>query len=146
MLTVSYLFCHMYIFNCVSSLYLDGLRPKELHAIHEITFLRRTYFFRSMDKWRDKDGFLLQSEFRQWVEGVVNKALNRLDKKERNCYELKIKDPVPSGRMSKYYVCYPLKNITCVVCCSKCGPVLFSFILYTGMCSFGIHLSDFFCI
>ena len=47
-----------------------------------------------MDEWRDKDGFLLQSEFRQWMEGVVNKALNKL----------KIYDP-ESGRGTKYIVC-----------------------------------------
>jgi len=51
-----------------------------------------TSAYRSMDKWRDKDGFLLQTEFRQWVEGVVNKALNRLEKKEPNCFKLKIQD------------------------------------------------------
>jgi len=58
-----------------------------------------------MDRWRDKDGFLLQTEFRQWVEGVVNKALNRLEKKERNCFKLKIQDPNNSGRESEYTVC-----------------------------------------
>lgn len=58
-----------------------------------------------MDKWRDKDGFLLQTEFRQWMEGVVNKALNKLEKKEPNCYKLKIKDQNNSGRESEYTVC-----------------------------------------
>ena len=45
-----------------------------------------------MDKWRDKDGFLLQSEFRQWMEGVVNRALNKLEKKEPNGFKLKIQE------------------------------------------------------
>jgi hypothetical protein len=58
-----------------------------------------------MDKWRNEDGFLLQSEFRQWMESVVNKALNTLDKTEPNCYKLKIKEPNSSGRDSEYTVC-----------------------------------------
>ena len=58
-----------------------------------------------MDKWRDKDGFLLQSEFRQWIEGVVNKALNKLEKKEPNCFKLKIQEPNKAGRGSEYTVC-----------------------------------------
>jgi hypothetical protein len=90
-----------------------------------------------MDKWRDKDGFLLQSEFRQWVEGGVNKAQNTLDKNKGNCYKLKIQGPDASGRVSEYYVCYPLKYITCVlVCCGKCGAVIVFFHLCTGMSSF----------
>ncbi|PNF41247.1 hypothetical protein B7P43_G01480 [Cryptotermes secundus] len=60
--------------------------------------------YRSMDKWRDKDGFLLQSEFRQWVESVVNKALNRLRRSKPNCYELGIQDPDASGRLSQYHI------------------------------------------
>lgn len=63
-----------------------------------------TSTYRFMDKWRNKDGFLLQSEFRQWMEGVVNKALNRLDRKEPNCYKLKIQEPNSSGRESEYTV------------------------------------------
>jgi hypothetical protein len=58
-----------------------------------------------MDKWRDKDGFLLQSEFRQWMEGVLNKALNRLERKEPNCFMMKIQDQNNSGRGSEYTVC-----------------------------------------
>jgi hypothetical protein len=90
-----------------------------------------------MDKWRDKDGFLLQSEFRQWVEGVVNKALNRLDKNKGNCYKLMIQEPDVSRRVSEYYVCHLLKYVTCVlVCCSKCATVIVFFDLCTGMSSF----------
>jgi len=58
-----------------------------------------------MDDWRDKDGFLLQSEFRQWMEGVVNKALNTLEKKEPNCFKLKIQDSNKPGVESEYTVC-----------------------------------------
>ncbi|GFG31157.1 hypothetical protein Cfor_08626, partial [Coptotermes formosanus] len=61
-----------------------------------------TTTYRFMDKWRNEDGFLLQSEFRQWMESVVNKALNTLDKTEPNCYKLKIKEPNSSGRDSEY--------------------------------------------
>lgn len=63
-----------------------------------------TSTYRFMDKWRDKDGFLLQSEFRQWMEGVVNKALNKLEKKEPNCFKLKIRDPNKPGGESEYTV------------------------------------------
>jgi len=63
-----------------------------------------TSTYRMMDNWRDKDGFLLQSEFRQWAEGVVNKALNKLEKKEPNCFKLKIQDPKNPGRESEYTV------------------------------------------
>lgn len=58
-----------------------------------------------MDTWRNKEGFLLQSEFRQWIESVVNKALNKLEKKEPNCYKLKIQDPNTPGMESEYTVC-----------------------------------------
>lgn len=127
--TVSYLCSHMYIFNRVSSLYLHGLGVRELCAIHEIALWRCSYFFRSMDKWRDKDGFLLQSEFRQWVESVVNKALNRLRRSKPNCYELGIQNPDASGRLSQYHVCHPLKYVTCVlVCYGKCDTVIFVFL------------------
>lgn len=57
-----------------------------------------------MDNWRDKDGFLLQSEFRQWMEGVVNKALNKLETEKPNCHKLKIQDPNMPGRKSEYTV------------------------------------------
>jgi hypothetical protein len=90
-----------------------------------------------MEKWRDKDGFLLQSEFRQWVEGVVNKALNRLGKNKGNCYELRIQDPDASGRVSQYYVCYPFKYVTRVlVCHGKCGAVIFVSQFCRGMSYF----------
>ena len=74
-----------------------------------------------MDKWTDKNGFLLKSEFRQWMEGVVNKAVNRLQpsyfkpksqepKKpgnglEYSCFKLKIQEPNKPGRGPKYTVC-----------------------------------------
>jgi len=72
-----------------------------------------TSTYRYMDKWGDKDGYLLQSEFRQWMEGVVNKALNKLEKKEPNCWKLKIQDPQNHGRDSEY-----------TISLKKCGPAL----------------------
>jgi hypothetical protein len=57
-----------------------------------------------MDSWRDKDGYLLQSAFRQWMEGVVNKALNTLEKVKPNCSKIKFQDP-NIGREMEYTVC-----------------------------------------
>ncbi|XP_069686215.1 cyclic GMP-AMP synthase-like receptor [Periplaneta americana] len=38
--------------------------------------------YRFMDSWRNKGDYLLRTEFLSWIESVVNKALNRLAKKE----------------------------------------------------------------
>lgn len=63
-----------------------------------------TSTYRFMDKWRDEDGFLLQSKFREWMEGVVNKALNKLETEKPNCHKLKIQDPNMPGRQLEYTV------------------------------------------
>lgn len=120
---------YVHLYPCQFIMFTWPQRARELCAIHEITLRRCSYFFSSMDKWRNKDGFLLQSEFRQWVESVVTKALNRLRRNKPNCYELGIQDPDASGRLSQYHVSHPLKYVTRVlVCYGKCDAVIFVFL------------------
>jgi hypothetical protein len=39
------------------------------------------------------------------MEGVVNKALSKLEKEKPNCFKIKIQDPNMSGRELEYTVC-----------------------------------------
>ncbi|KAJ9574776.1 hypothetical protein L9F63_008040, partial [Diploptera punctata] len=61
-----------------------------------------TEVYRHMASWVDDKGFLLQNKFRQWIEGVVKKALNRLDSVGPNEYELIIQDPGDASKKTGY--------------------------------------------
>ncbi|PSN44946.1 hypothetical protein C0J52_16470 [Blattella germanica] len=57
--------------------------------------------YRHMDSWVDEQtGFLLQTEFKQWFESVVVKALNTMVPIKPNLYELKIPDPADNTETS----------------------------------------------
>ena len=71
-----------------------------------------------MDSWVDENGFLLQNKFRQWIEGVVNKALNKLDNISPNCYELTVQDPSDNSKETKYKVL----KFSQSVCVFQCKP------------------------
>ncbi|XP_069686321.1 cyclic GMP-AMP synthase-like receptor isoform X1 [Periplaneta americana] len=60
--------------------------------------------YRYMDSWRNKDDYLLETEFRKWIESVVNKALNTLKQKKSNCYELVLENPDGLGEKTPYQI------------------------------------------
>lgn len=58
------------------------------------------FFYSDLDKLLGEDNFILTTKFRSWVEGLIQKALNSFEKKDKS-FVVVVEE---KGVLTKFYV------------------------------------------